>query len=148
MASSPASPARSRSSTRTGGWPARSLIGPGEGPVEVRLVPCGAAVGRLVNGDGQPLAGALVQLAPQDHRGQTLPGNIGLWPDRVVFTADQHGRFRVEGINPELGVRVTVHPRSRPDVFLRPEKSKEAILEHLTTRSGETVDLGEVHLTR
>jgi hypothetical protein len=46
-----------------------------------------------------------------------------------------------------LSVRVAVHPRSRPDVFLKPEKSKEVILKHLTTRPGETVDLGEIHLS-
>ena len=124
------------------------LIGPGEGPVEVRLASCGAAVGRLVDGDGQPLAGATIHLAPQDHRGQVFPLGVGLWPEGEVFTADQDGRFRVEGINPELGVRVAVHPRSRPEVFLRPEKSKEAIFKHLTTRPGETVDLGEIHLSR
>ena len=124
------------------------LIEPGDGPVEVRLAPCGAAVGRLVDGDGQPLAGATIHLVPQDHRGEMFPGNIGLWPEGEVFTADKDGRFRVEGINPELSVHVAIHPRSRPDVFLVPEKSKEAILEHLTAKPGETVDLGEIHLTR
>ncbi len=124
------------------------LIGPGVGPVEVRLEPCGAAVGRLLDGYGEPLAGATIRLAPQDHRGQSFPGNLGIWPDGEIFTADQDGRFRVEGINPALGVRVGVHPRSRPDVSLKPEKAKEAILKHLTSRPGETVDLGEIHLSQ
>ena len=124
------------------------LIEPGDGPVEVRLAPCGSAVGRLVDGDGHPLAGAMVQLQPQDHRGELFPLNVGLWPEGEVFTADQDGRFRVEGINPALGVRVTIHPRSRPDVFLVPEKSKQDILGHLKAKPGETIDLGDVHLTR
>ncbi len=124
------------------------LIEPGDGPVEVRLAPCGAAVGRLVDRDGQPFAGATIHLGPQDHRGEMLPGNIGLWPDGEVFTADKDGRFRVEGINPELSVRVAIHPRSRPGDFLVPEKSREAILKHLKAKPGETVDLGEIHLTR
>ena len=84
---------------------------------------------------------------PQDHQGKLVPMNIGLWPGGEIFTADQDGRFRVEGINPALGVQVAVHPRSRPDVFLTPEKSKEAILQHLTAKPGETVDLGEIRLS-
>ena len=131
------------------------LIEPGEGPIEVRLVPWGAATGRLLDGDGRPFAGATVQLAPLDHQGQVvpfnvsiLPFNIGIWPLGEVFTADQDGRFRVEGINPALSVYVAVHPRSRPEVFLMPEKSKEAVFKHLTTRPGEIVDLGEIHLTQ
>lgn len=124
------------------------LVEPGEDPMEVRLAPCGAAVGRLVDGDGQPLAGATLHLTPQDHRGRPFPANIGLLPAGDIFTADQDGRFRVEGINPALGVHLTVHPRSRPDVFLTLEKSKEAIFRHLTTKPGETVNLGEIHLSR
>ncbi|MGP0066676.1 MAG: sigma-70 family RNA polymerase sigma factor [Isosphaeraceae bacterium] len=124
------------------------LIEPGDGPVEVRLAPCGAAVGRLVDMDGQPLAGATINLGPEDHRGEPIPGNIGLWPEGEVFTADKDGRFRVEGINPDLSVHVAIHPRSRPDVFLVPEKSREAMLEHLKAKPGETVDLGEIRLSR
>jgi RNA polymerase sigma factor (sigma-70 family) len=124
------------------------LLEPGDGPVEVRLAPWGAAVGRLVDGDGQPLAGATINLGPEDHRGEMIPGNIGLWPEGEVFTADKDGRFRVEGINPDLSVHVAIHPRSRPDVFLVPEKSREAILQHLKAKPGEAVDLGEIRLTR
>jgi hypothetical protein len=124
------------------------LIEPGDGPVEVRLAPCGAAVGRLVDRDGQPFAGATLHLMPQDHRGETIPLGVGLWPESELFTADKDGRFRVEGLNPELGVGVSIQPRSRPDVFLVPEKSREPTLKHLTTKPGETVDLGEIHLTR
>jgi Carboxypeptidase regulatory-like domain len=124
------------------------LLEPGESPVEVRLTPCGAAVGRLVDGDGQPLAGATIHLTPLDHRGQMFPGNVGLWPEGDVFTADKDGRFRVGGINPALSAHLAVNPRSRPDVFLMPEKSKAEILKHLKARPGETVDLGEIRLTR
>jgi hypothetical protein len=124
------------------------LMEPGDEPVDVRLAPCGAAVGRLVDPDGRPLAGATIQLQPQDHRGETISLNIGFWPEGEVFTADQDGRFRVEGINPALGVGVAIYPRSRPDIFLVPEKSKNAALEHLKAKPGETVDLGEIHLTR
>jgi hypothetical protein len=120
---------------------------PGEGPVEVRVVPCGAATGRLVDPDGQPVAGPYLMLIPRDHSGHPLPGGIGLWPQSEGFAVDKGGRFRVEGINPELGVGVDIRSRSQPDRFLVPEKAKEAILSHLKTRPGETVDLGEIRVT-
>lgn len=125
-----------------------ALIEPGEGPVEVRLVPCGAAVGRLVDGDGQPIAGAMLHLMPQDHRGKVITLGIGLWPQGETFTSVADGRFRVEGINPMLGVAVSIRPRSRPDVFLVPEESRQDILGHLKAKPGETVDLGEIRLTQ
>ena len=119
---------------------------PGEHPVEVRLAPCGSAIGRVVDQDGHPLAGASMMLTPEDHSGHPVPGGIGLWPQGEGFAADQDGRFRVEGINPELSVTITCHPRSRPDIFLVPGKSKKPALEHVRTRPGETVDLGEIRL--
>jgi hypothetical protein len=84
----------------------------------------------------------------KDHRGETIPLNIGLWPEGEVFNTDKDGRFRVEGINPALSVGTAFHPRSWPDIFLVPEKSKDAILKDLKAKSGETVDVGEIHLTR
>ena len=82
-----------------------------------------------------------------DHRGDPIPGGIGLWPQGEGFPADKDGRFRVEGINPDLGVAVDVRPRSQPDRFLVPEKSREAIFRYLKARPGETVDLGEIRMT-
>jgi hypothetical protein len=121
---------------------------PGDGPIEARLAPCGAATGRLVDADGLPHTGATIMLLPLSHRGDPIPGGIGLWPQGRGFITDKDGRFRLEWINPALGVALDVRPRSRPDVFLVPEKSKEAILRHVTTKPGETVDLGEIRMTR
>jgi hypothetical protein len=119
----------------------------GEGPVEVRLAPCGSAVGRLVDPDGSPLAGAMVGVSLQDRRGEQIPGGMGLWPSDELFTADKDGRVRIEGINPDLVVRLGFRPQAPADTWLVPEKSKEPILYHLTARPGETVDLGEIRLT-
>ena len=121
---------------------------PGDGPIEVRLVPCGAATGRLVDAEGLPHANATLILLPLAHRGYPIPGGVGLWPQGRGFSTDKDGRFRLEWINPALGVAVDVRPRSRPDTFLVPEKSKEAIFRCLKTRPGETVDLGEIHMSR
>ena len=125
-----------------------TVVEPGGGPVEVRMDPCGAAVGRLVDTDGLPIADALVTLSPQEPGGQAIPGGIGLWPQGEVFIADKDGRFRVEGVNPGLSFRLLIRPRSRPDRFLVPEKSKEAVLNQLRSSPGEVVDLGEIVVTR
>jgi RNA polymerase sigma factor (sigma-70 family) len=121
---------------------------PGDDPVDVRLQPCGSAVGRLVDPDGSPLAGAMVGVSLQNRRGEHIPLNIGLWPSGEFFTADQDGRFRVEGLNPDLVAHLGFRPRSEPGVFLIPESSKDAALKHLTVKPGETLDLGEIHLSR
>ena len=120
---------------------------PGDGPVEVRLVPCGSAVGRLVDAEGQPHADATMILLPLLHGGDPIPGGSGLWPQGRGFHTDKDGRFRLEWINPDLGGAVDVRPRSQPDRFLVPEKSREAIFRCLKTRPGETVDLGDVRMT-
>ena len=121
---------------------------PGHGPVRVQLAPCGSATGRLVDQDGQPMAGARIMLGLLDHAGHRIPGNIGLWPQEEVFVADKDGRFRIEGINPALSVAVGARSGSQPDVFLEPEESRKAILQHLTARPAETVDLGEIRMIR
>jgi hypothetical protein len=121
---------------------------PGDGPVEVRLAPCGSAVGRLIDPDGSPLAGAMVMIGLHDRGGEQIPLNIGLWPSGEIFTADKDGRVRIEGLNPDLIARLSFHPPTQPDTWLVPEKSQEAVLYHLTARPGETVNLGDIRLSR
>jgi RNA polymerase sigma factor (sigma-70 family) len=121
---------------------------PGGGPIEVRLAPCGSAVGRLVDTDGRPLAGALIGISVQDRRGVPIPLNSGLWPSGEFVNADEQGRFRVDWMIPELIAQLSARPRSRPDVFLIPEGTKRAAFEHLEVKPGRTVDLGEIHMKR
>ncbi len=123
-------------------------FGPGEGPIEVRLAPCGSAVGRVVDPDGQPLAGARIGISLRDRGGEQIPLNIGLWPSGEFFSADDQGRFRIEGLTPDLIARLSARPRSRPDVFLIPEGAKRAAFEHLEAKPGETVELGEIPMKR
>lgn len=127
---------------------AAPVFQPGGGPVAVRLVPCGSAIGRILDQDGRPLAGAMVMVALKDRRGEQIPLNIGLWPSGESFNADDQGRFRVEGISPDWIVSLSIRPRSRPDVFLEPQAEKKAILERVRARSGETIDLGEIRVSR
>ncbi len=122
-------------------------VKPGDGALDVRLVPCGSAIGRVVDQDGRPLPGTLVMLVFYDRRGEQIPGGIGFWPQDEIQAADREGRFRIDGLNPDLTAHVGFRPGSRPDVFLEPEQSKAKILDHLTARPGETVDLGEIRLS-
>ena len=130
------------------GLAAAVAFGPGEGPIEVRLAPCGSAVGRVVDPDGQPLAGARIGISLRDRGGEQIPLNIGLWPSGEFFSADDQGRFRIEGLTPDLIARLSARPRSRPDVFLIPEGAKRAAFEHLEAKPGETVELGEIPMKR
>ena len=121
---------------------------PGDGPVEVRLVPCGAAVGEARRRGGPASRRCHDRSSSRWlHRGDPIPGGSGLWPQGRGFHTDKDGRFRLEWINPDLGVAVDVRPRSQPDRFLVPEKSREAIFRCLKTRPGETVNLGDVRMT-
>jgi protocatechuate 3,4-dioxygenase beta subunit len=64
-----------------------------DGPLIVKLQPCGSLSGRIVDQDGQPVPG---------FRGTLKPGNL----HRHDFTTDKEGHFRVEGILPGLGYSV------------------------------------------
>jgi hypothetical protein len=60
------------------------------GPLTVRLERCGSATGRLVDGDGQPLAGVTVQI-----QRSRLIG-----PGGVQVRTGKDGRFRADGLAP------------------------------------------------
>jgi RNA polymerase sigma factor (sigma-70 family) len=73
-------------------------VGPGEkGPVKVRLRPWGAVEGRVLDEEGNPVAGAEVQLY--------YPQTTVNWLSGEVVGAgktDAAGKFRVEGVIPGL----------------------------------------------
>jgi RNA polymerase sigma factor (sigma-70 family) len=77
-----------------------------DGPLIVKLQPCGSLSGRIVDQDRQPVAGFRGELS------------VGYWGQHE-FTTDKQGRFRVEGLAPGLGysvwqkgkgVVVNIHP--------------------------------------
>jgi protocatechuate 3,4-dioxygenase beta subunit len=65
-----------------------------DGPLIVKLRPCGSLSGRIVDQDGQPIAGFRGGFSP------SKPG--GGYLDGPGFTTDKEGRFRVEGLVPGL----------------------------------------------
>jgi RNA polymerase sigma factor (sigma-70 family) len=90
----------------------KELRGDTSEPLTVKLQPCGSASGRVVDQDGQPVAG--LRLAVQ---GRALPilGNAG--GGCQLVTTDPDGRFRVEGLVP--GQEYHVSEAHTSDGFLR-----------------------------
>jgi protocatechuate 3,4-dioxygenase beta subunit len=68
----------------------KEVRGDETGPVVVHLGPCGSATGRLVDGDGQPVAGADVEFYRERFLG----------PGGVRVRTDKDGRFRADGLVP------------------------------------------------
>jgi hypothetical protein len=68
-----------------------------DGPLVVKLQPCGSLSGRIADSDGQPVAG---------FRGELSVGDWGGYWGQHRFTTDKQGRFRVEGLAPGLGYSV------------------------------------------
>jgi Carboxypeptidase regulatory-like domain len=71
------------------GFFVKELRGDTSGPLTVKLQPCGSASGRVVDPDGQPVAGLRLHVPGRAVR------SIG--EDRWV-TTDNEGRFRAEGL--------------------------------------------------
>jgi RNA polymerase sigma factor (sigma-70 family) len=103
-------------------------------PLTVRLQPWGILTGRLVDGEGTPLADVHLGLKYPD-----LP-EPGMRPwDKEVRTG-RDGRFRVEGLLPNL----------KHDLILASDPAKKVTLsagdriKDLSARAGEVKDLGDI----
>jgi RNA polymerase sigma factor (sigma-70 family) len=129
--------------------PAKKLAGlltvrPDEaGPLTARLEPTGTLAGRVVDGDGKPLAGvrvsAQVSFADQDLKDfPDLRFNYPSWAKLLngeVMT-DADGKFRVEGLVP--GLKYLLNAARGTEVL--PGCTREG----LTVESGKAKDLGEL----
>jgi RNA polymerase sigma factor (sigma-70 family) len=111
------------------------LTGEEKEPV-VTMRPWAAAAGRVVNDDGTPAAGIRVTFQATDYDAHQLIGH-NLYQYRLAATTDRDGRFRLEGLFPD--VPVTVHA-SAPGFAFGAGSSA------FTPAAGETKDLGEIRL--
>jgi hypothetical protein len=113
-----------------------TLRGDEKEPVVVRLGPAGAVKGRLLSSDGQPLAGADVNLGLSD-------GIVfGLYHEarhHPTIRTDRDGRFYLEGIMPE--VKFTLGIVQRQTVFV---VEPDIGVKHV--KLGETLDLGDLRV--
>jgi protocatechuate 3,4-dioxygenase beta subunit len=91
------------------------------GPLTIKLEPCGSISGRIVDQDGQPLAG------------EHIPGGLS---GSVAFTTDKAGRFRVEGLIPGVQYHLM-----RPRVVA-------TVLTSVVVEPGKNKDLGDLKLDR
>src|SRR5262249_52162017 len=69
----------------------KGLRGDAGGPLTVKLQPCGSASGRVVDQDGQPVAGLRLRVT-----GLALNSLA----ESAVVVTDKEGRFRAEGLVP------------------------------------------------
>jgi hypothetical protein len=107
-----------------------------ERPLVVRLRPWGALTGRLIGSDGKPLAGVRVSLNyPPLPRPGILP------PQKEVMT-DANGRFRIEGLLPDLKHTLTLRG-DKKDVILETGTA----LQNLAAGAGEVKEVGDLKVT-
>jgi RNA polymerase sigma factor (sigma-70 family) len=111
----------------------REIKGDERGPIVVSLQPAAAAVGRLVDDDGRPLANAEIDL-----RFLPAPGAPSL-PHSRPFKTDEQGKFRIDGLI--AGVTYQGFYRMRPVYLYR-------IFDGLALKSGEVKDFGDVKIKK
>ncbi len=111
------------------------LRGDEKEPVIVRLKRAGAVTGRLLDADGQPLAGADVNPIGSE------AASIALYQlaQRPPVRTDKGGRFRIEGIVPEVKFTLGF---TRGRTYFRAEPS----FGFKQVKAGETLDLGEIRI--
>jgi RNA polymerase sigma factor (sigma-70 family) len=105
-------------------------------PLTARLAPTGAVIGRLLDIDGQAIAGVEIGLAFDD--GDAREMYRRLHPDRPPTRTDKEGRFRIEGVVPgvKFGLSLRqgrIYLAGEPRIGLRQVKP------------GETLELGDIH---
>jgi hypothetical protein len=104
------------------GFFVKELRGDPSEPLTVKLQPCGSASGRVVDQDGQPVAGLRLSVP-----GRGVHNNLSDSLDFTV-TTDKEGRFRAEGLVPGQEYWVW-QPGGKPRVFatvvVEPGKDKD-----------------------
>jgi RNA polymerase sigma factor (sigma-70 family) len=104
-------------------------------PPTVKLAPAGVVTGRLLDGDGQPIAGADVYVLTLD--GTDLIGR--LMRSAPAQRSDKEGRFRVGGVFPDVKFAVIAR---KGQEGLGEEMKKM----HDPVKASETLDLGDLRL--
>jgi hypothetical protein len=104
----------------------KDLRGEAPGPLVVKLQPCGSASGRVVDQNGQPVAGLRLGVFGELSHTSIITGR--------PVTTDKEGRFRVEGLVPGRNYSVS-EPGGLPRVHAR-----------AVVGPGEHKDLGEIKM--
>jgi hypothetical protein len=104
----------------------QEIRGDEEGPLTVKLQPLGSASGRVVDKDGQPVAGLVLNVNRSRLQG----------PGGVQAKTDKEGRFRADGLVP--GQKYDLVPLKQSRIVGR----KDAIV----VEPGKDKDLGDISL--
>jgi len=110
-----------------------------KGTLTVQLQPCASVTGRLLDGDGKPLAGVELQDKHLPTNLWVKGSNGELGRINESFSTDTDGRFRIEGLAPGL--------KYRPRVFdKKAGKYLSVAAFEVALEPGEAKDLGEVRI--
>jgi hypothetical protein len=113
-----------------------------EKEVKVQLEPWGTLTGRILDQDGQPVAGAEIQMGNVDSA-FFYPMLWWVHPLGETVRTDREGRFRAEGLTPDMKFRLYV---SSDRMMSLPIADTAEGWKELSVRAGETKDLGEVRV--
>jgi hypothetical protein len=103
----------------------------------IRLAPMAVVTGRLLDADGQPVAGVDVYTRYTEEPVRTLFGRA----ERTATAprTDKEGRFRLEGIAPGAKIQFR-YIKEREEFVVEKETEREPF------KSGETTDLGDLRV--
>jgi protocatechuate 3,4-dioxygenase beta subunit len=110
-----------------------------KGDVTIRLAPWGALTGRVLDRDGQPLAGVRVHLSFL-HPTFYQPVTWWVQPQGEEVRTDRDGRFRAEGLTPGLKFRLSAEHENK---FL-PLAGTSDGMRVLSADAGQTRELGDL----
>ncbi|HTU93073.1 MAG TPA: sigma-70 family RNA polymerase sigma factor [Gemmataceae bacterium] len=117
-----------------------TLRGDEKEPLTVRLVPAGSVTGRLLDRDGQPIAGAYVDLdTPEGTYGTARELYRRLQLRRPPIRTDKNGRFRIDGLVPDVKFMLSIY-QGRTVLDGEPRIGERQV------KPGETLDLGAVRV--
>lgn len=106
-------------------------------PPVARLNPTGSVTGRVLDREGQPIAGADVDLSSPDADARELYRQLD--QRRKMIHTDKDGRFRIEGIVPDVKFHLNIF-QGRTFLVGEPRIGARQV------KPGETLDLGDVRV--